>query len=435
MSRYAVLDVPPYTGFVANGGRICDSGDTTHNFWMTRSIHTASDDITQLQLVFANWHIQNTGEVSGGTAATITASIEYPTGTFTRVYFSGAAAGVCGAGALLVSDNCGVRIPAGAKFFVRNYRVHAAGSFACPYVHVGTSAGNALGDAANVGTTSAVTDQTGGGTVVASNGTLSAPPAGIIALTKKPSVFIIGDSRVAGQPTAGDASTSSSPAVGELCRSYYANGMGYCAAPCASDQASFWTQALRPLSIQLGAYASSIVSNHSINDISNGASAATLLTRLAAVYAVFGNKSMWIATIAPHTSSTDSFATTANQTPSAQEAQRVAFNTSLRAGTTFTGCAGYADIASITESDLNSGDWIVTGVANGYTQDGLHENTAANTRLMNSGVVAPQLVTIVSNLVVNVVQWDGLTPWSYSGVAIRTDTGQIGQTYANGVFT
>jgi hypothetical protein len=97
---------------------------------------------------------------------------------------------------------------------------------------------------------------------------------------------------------------------------------------------------------------------------------------------------VWLATVAPRTTSTDNWATVANQTPVTGEAQRVAYNTSLRTSPP-SWVAGIFDVAAQVESSLNSGAWKATGTAFGYTADGIHETTAGNLLIQNSAIINP----------------------------------------------
>jgi lysophospholipase L1-like esterase len=103
-------------------------------------------------------------------------------------------------------------------------------------------------------------------------------------------------------------------------------------------------------------------------------------------------------TVTPRTDSTDSWATTTNQTTKAWESSRVTFNDWLRGGaplvagapvavgTTDAVIAGQAghplfgciDTADAVESARNSGFWRVNGSANYATADGLHPSPAAH---------------------------------------------------------
>jgi hypothetical protein len=385
--------IAPYTGVVATNCSNVRGGSTTDSSWMSRSLHTAAVSITALQLVFANWYINITADVAGGTSATYTASIEYPAGSFTPVKFSGASSGVAASGATLVSDSTAVSIPAGASFFVRNYRVHAAGSFKAPYTSWGATFNQSAGDACTHGSGSAVTDQTLGGTVVNTTAYWMAPPVAIIGTTNLPSYLVIGDSRITGFNTVLGQQTDTNPCTGELSPSLFNAGIGFIASGLPSDTAAYWAAGDYPLSQGLATYTSDVISNHSINDLNNSGTAAQLLANQQTLRSVnFAGKRYWICTLAPYTTSSDSYATLANQTVVSSNAQRIAYNTAVRAGVP--SMFGYLDIASRVESSLNSGFWKVNGTANYATADGLHEspNATALIAAVPLGIPSPQLL-------------------------------------------
>jgi len=85
--------------------------------------------VTRLRLVFCNWFANLTNEQDAYNAISVTASIEYPAGTFQPVTFSGSVAVSIANGATLVSDEVvlAAPIPADAQFWVRSYVVVAAG--------------------------------------------------------------------------------------------------------------------------------------------------------------------------------------------------------------------------------------------------------------------------------------------------------------------
>lgn len=127
----------------------------------------------------------------------------------------------------------------------------------------------------------------------------------------------------------------------------------------------------------------SIISNYGTNDFADGQTVLQLqenhLTRAQQVRAL-GVTKYFVTTILPRTSSTDGWATTVNQTPSAINGNRVIFNTWLRAGSPidpvtllpvavgtpnalYAGSfghpfTGFFDTASKVESSLNSGLWL-----------------------------------------------------------------------------
>ncbi|AGL13874.1 SGNH/GDSL hydrolase family protein [Actinoplanes sp. N902-109] len=126
-----------------------------------------------------------------------------------------------------------------------------------------------------------------------------------------------------------------------------------------------------------------------------------------------GMRGGYATTLIPRTTSTDSWATTANQTPltsgSNPEANRVAINDwirdgapldpitravaatgtsgALRAGATGHPLLGYFEVADTVETARNSGLWKVNGTANYLTNDGIHPTAAGNI------LMAPAIVT------------------------------------------
>src|SRR5215831_11995563 len=66
------------------------SNQGTPSYGMSRSAHIATDNITQLGIVIPNFTLIDPGEQASGGTATVTASVEYPAGTFTQIKFSAA---------------------------------------------------------------------------------------------------------------------------------------------------------------------------------------------------------------------------------------------------------------------------------------------------------------------------------------------------------
>jgi hypothetical protein len=381
-----------YLGFVATNGKVSDNGSNVNGYFMSRTLHIATTDINAAQLVFGNFYATGAStETGGGTTATYTASIEYPAGTFYQATFGGQVSGTAASLKYLVSDPIAVRIPSGASFFVRVYRVHAAGSFSAPFSTVATTLSNTAGDACTFGSTNAVTDKTMGGTVTATNLQIAIPPMAIIGITSKPSVILIGDSRVSG---INDTPTTTSPAVGETARSFWNAKIGYSNIGIASSTAAGFSALNYPMTAQLINYATHIVSNYGVNDLyTNGSTAAATLGFQQLIASTYPGKWFFAATVAPYTTSSDGWETLGNQSQqsTADNTQRIAYNTALRAGG-ISGITGTIDIASAVESSLNSGLWIVNGTLHQYTADGIHENGNSNAVIVSSGVVNPALI-------------------------------------------
>ena len=160
---------------------------------MSRTAHFATEKLSAIRVFF--------GQYSGNS---MTASIEYPSGTFTQLKFNGSVTGVPNTVSQIFSDYVAVNIPAGAQFWVRTW---INGVSVVRYV---TFRNLFLGEASTVSTT-ALTDQTMSGTVADDGGGNSAPPVGILGYTSNPSVTILGDSIAVG---IGDTEDTSNTATG-----------------------------------------------------------------------------------------------------------------------------------------------------------------------------------------------------------------------------
>ena len=158
---------------------------------MMRSAHIATEDLTTIRIVFSNFYNAlkfgggPTSDTGRGAASTITASVEYPSGTFTQVKFDGSASGLIPNASVLFSDYLTVKIPSGATFWVRLFTNNPAGIIFNPWQNT------FLGEAIDVAA-SGLTDQTMGGTIRNKIG-WSTPPLAIVGMTKNASVIIVGE--------------------------------------------------------------------------------------------------------------------------------------------------------------------------------------------------------------------------------------------------
>jgi len=357
--------------------------NTTNRQLMSRSPHYARTNITSLQIVVPNFYrgvSSPWAEIGSGSAATVTASIEYPIGTMTRVLFSGNVTGTVTDNSYLVSDSVSVTIPNGALFAVRMYWTSTTGVF---YVTNGSMA--AIGNTGLEMGVSGITDKTMSGNVTGSSNNF--PPVAIIGTTTKPSWIIVGDSITFGQ---GDATLDSTGDQGIAARSigpYYA----YTNLSRSGDQADKFV-ASHTNAVALFQYASHLGCFYGSNDLYTlGATAAATLTDMQAIWgymtALGAEKKAYQTTITPRTTSTDSWATTGNQTHTSGtvEARRTSLNNTLRGIPT--GLTDCFDVADAIETSRDSGIWRVTGSANGYTADGVHPNTPGSLLVSAAGVI------------------------------------------------
>jgi len=112
----------------ANGGAASNGVDTTANS-RTSQVNESGKALTNLALVYSGWRTRASApsETDLPNDYTVTASIEYPSGTFTQVTWSGTTSKVITAGSNIVSDYMAVAIPAGARFWVRSFVSVTAG--------------------------------------------------------------------------------------------------------------------------------------------------------------------------------------------------------------------------------------------------------------------------------------------------------------------
>ncbi len=349
---------------------------------MSRSMHVAMDDIVMLQVGFANWYTTNASGVDTATGAPayVTASIEYPMGTLTPITFNGGAVtGTAADGADLLSDPASVVIPRGAKFAVRMWHTNPNGILYQKSWGLNIVSGSVpvSGEWVTFGATTPDLTASTSNTNNAQTG-VSFRPSVIVAWTNRDTYAILGDSRT-GAGVSYDASPSGFGLTGEvdrsLGRSFATLKLGRAGETAAQAAATTSSASKR---IALGArYCSRAVLLYGINDCVLATAATTTITNLAAIAAKFGGKPVYMCTVSPKSASTDSWATTVNQTTDATaNPVRVTLNNLMRTGAYPPSISGYFEVADQVESSRDSGLWKVTGVAFGNTPDGLHDNAA-----------------------------------------------------------
>lgn len=377
--------VQPYYGQVGTNCQLPGFGLPGTNQTMNRTRHKAMAAISSVRLVFPNFYLAVTNlETLPASATTLTASIEYPAGTFTQAKFAGATS-VTTLNSLIFSDPIAVNIPAGAFFFVRSFWTSAWGIV---YASATTGAGGRLCDTANgeamTYAASGLSDQTLGGTVTNTNGVgdVTYRPTAIIGNTTLPSCFLMGDSRCAGSND--DFSLSAS--TGQTAKAVGQN-FPFINCSAASLKLTTWLPN-NANQLALSQFCSHVICSYGINDIVvAGRSAAQLQADLQTASNLFGNKPFFACTLPPETTSSDAWATLGNQTLNGTNAARVTYNDALRAGKSY--LSGVFDITSVAESSLDSGKWPVTGAANYATNDGVHESPALNQLIATSNIMGP----------------------------------------------
>jgi len=249
-----------------------------------------------------------------------------------------------------------ISIPKGAKFWVRLYQ-NAPGKV----VYFNWYAGDGTAQFS-----SPSSDVTMGGSLTVTNpGAFSSitVPIAIIGMSSDPAIGVYGDSISVGR---GDTADVGVPLQGHLGRAFggvYATGhVGV-----SGDRMSAFL-AGGSKRMLLAQYFTHVAVNMGINDITNGSSAATVASDTNAVVALFSPKPVALCTLSPVTTSTDTWATTANQTPVATNGVRITENTRRLAGVPGAKVIYDVNQAVETVASPESGIW----KAPNYTTDGTH---------------------------------------------------------------
>jgi hypothetical protein len=369
----------PFLGQVATLCSTCNNilaGTTGFN---SRTFHYArGGNIVSPQIVIGNWYVvAATGDTNPGSVKTVKASIEYPVGTYTPVTFSGGSStAVIADGGSVISDPVPVTIPNGAFFYVKKYETNTVN------VVYGDANGGCSQSDPNGGdvVNNSNVDETATTSVNGFAGVLI-PPLAIVAMTTRPSIGFTGTSNVIGI-----GETNASPLGDQGYRRMVGPMFPYINTAVAGDSTASLLASSKRLAI-LDAYVT-----HRWLEPGPGDPAvlATVLGYLDTFNARWPKANNILGNIGPATTSTDSWATTVNQTASANEASRVATNAAFAA---LTGYNQFVDIAAQTTQPGSSFAVKNDGsTANLYTTDGGHWNTAMNLFLQAQGTFTPSMV-------------------------------------------
>jgi len=378
----AVGGLPAYLGQVATRCQYNTRRDSGNTQAMLRQFLFAREDISSGNPMYLRWDDKySTAELSSGATTTLECAVEYPSGTYTRVTFSGSNQGTFASGGTLISDAISVTIPDGAMFWLRTYRTNPNGLIAAEY---NPSWSTVYGEAVNVGSTGIANVVMGG--AITSNGFFLSTPTAVLAMTRKVSVLLVGDSRVVGYNDATQQSLTGD--AGEFSRSIGGN-FGYINTAMTAQSGASFAGGNGVFRSSLKQYCSHVFCNHGINDLGSGTLLPAMQTMYGNLWALLGApiKPVYQATLPPNTTSSDSWATVGNQTPAAWESVRLATNDWIR-GQGETKLSGVFDITRAIESSQDSGLW----KAPGYTVDGLHETIKACFAIVSSGVINPALI-------------------------------------------
>lgn len=374
-----------YTGLAATRGEVAVStlAAGTATYTQNCSYHIARSAIASgtLQALWQNFYITSSNIETGvGTSAIYSASMIYPAdptkncgavGTeYSATVNGGATATVAALGDALASFT-NPAIPAGAGFWIKSQQVNTGGVI---FSGIGGAHFSTVAECFNSGT-GTPPSFIGSGTSCSPSGGFNAyMPVAVIGQITQPSICIVGDSRPSGiKDTVSDATLD----TGEESRfigPYYGYTKIAVASTTAATALTNFTNRLRILT-----YCSHVLDEYGVNDAAVVSTPATVATARTNLAALFGKPTIGV-TLPSVTTSTDSWATTANQTVATNTS---AFNALVRSG--ISGEIAYIDIANAVDP-LALNKWPVSkiigatsGTANFATADGTHENSAMNT--------------------------------------------------------
>ncbi len=364
--------------------------------------------------------VYNIGEqIPAGNGGTVRASIEYPVGTLTPAYSADGRRDITleagGIGKLFAP---GVEIPANTDFWVRS-RLTCTTSDAIPQMNGGVATNGDFASNLSTAATSDYTATTSGQPAATGFSTFAVSLVTVIPAKPMPCVALLGDSITQGT---GDQTTDAINTVAGLLpgwglRALSVGGSGRfrpripavnlsISGETAANVATPTKNSRRLALIDASGATHAFVALGT-NDLNLGGTIASLQINLIRIWAQISRRGVkvYANTLTPLApTSTDSYATVANQTPSANDPNRVAYNNWLRdgapmdgtltavpAGTTAVGTlrasqsghplAGYMELADSVESSRDSGKWQVGMV---LTTSPLHPSTNGHIAMANA---------------------------------------------------
>lgn len=333
--------------------------------------------LSAIQVAIANWYVNTTTglETGNGAPMTLTLSVEYPRGTFTRITWNGAATGTIPDAQTGFSDMTKLpfEIPAFAWFRINGWLSCSAGlsnmnyAFACD-----RGRGDEFAFSGS--------DQTMTSVVQGSGTTSSYYPAAVLGMSDRPVWLAIGDSLTAGiNETVTDPSGGRGFAGRALAK--FGPHLNY---GIPGDYMQFFVSShANRVALAQRCGVTSVLNLYGSNDVFNGRTSAQMLADRASVRSYFPGISVFDNTITPRSTSTDGFKTAANQTSSTNTAantQRLTHNAAVRAW--LPGSPGYVDTALYAETaptneygPIQDGGVLIPGLlqcASGVSPDGVH---------------------------------------------------------------
>jgi|GEM_PF-2518108 len=337
-------------------------------------------DVYELRLVYGNFYSNGGGEVIGTNAITVRGSVETAGGTVQATFGGAASMVIQPTDQVVISDPVRIIAGGGISAWARSDVTVASAGQKWPIARYATGA---AGDGAyesnaassQVNNTGALTLPSGG----ASTPNFVFMPLAVIGRSTAvtPSVLLIGDSIFEGVNDAGVNGIYGFAARGLVAAS--AGPIPYAKMARQSEDAA---DVVPYASLRRGMFldcCNYVICNLGTNDVTNARTLASIQANLLSIWAAATSRGakVYQVLLLPGTTSTDGFATDANQTHRTGYAPgglRDQVNTWIisQAGSTLT---GYIDCNAVMESSTAPGKW-KSGPA--LTGDGIHPNTAGH---------------------------------------------------------
>lgn len=307
--------IVPTVGILAAGRGQYNTGTApiTQPFTSRRTHYAhGAGAISSLKTVDINRYFSAINATSTGAVHTIKRYIEYPEGVFTQVTWNtGATTVSLTSGGRITSDPIAVTIPAGAKFWERTVVLTTA---TVPIIitpdtgtALGIDDGNASGDLGNSGTIPAG----GNANTIGCQAIL-----GTVNATAARSFVIIGDSLTFGALDITGVGVKGGS--GFIARALDDLGLPYFKWAIGGQQATDAATLAATLNADCNTMDfSDMICQYGLNDLRLGRTQSQILADHQTLYgiAAFTGVNKWQTTITPRSTSTDGWATTANQTP------------------------------------------------------------------------------------------------------------------------
>ena len=366
---------------------------------------TVRDDVaTGAQFVFPNWCVTQFGaaspylETNGLGSMDIQAAVEYPSGTIAgTIAFSGSATGTIAAGANLAGIYTGATIPKNVRIGVR-WRINSSSGLVWVSSTTPALTSASYGDAFDSSATQgALADNTQTLSNAYTNNAIGAlyGPIALLSVSSVKSPILFGTSIVHGENDTLDSTLD----LGLLARAlgtawpYINCGVRGDSAYRAVNVGGTANFAKR---MGLCAYATEAIIEYGPNDVGTveARSATQCLADRATMYAYlkanYPSLKISQTTTTPLATSTDAFATVANQTPDPTVTPKItAINDAIRAGN-IVNLSRVIEISDLLCSGRNSGKWACpTGYTPLTNSGGLHPLQAGYKYVRDSGIVIP----------------------------------------------